>query len=206
MKWFSVNSIHDVIRPLYYSLRFTGLCAVPLNSSSNSKYNCGPRAYVVLFIGLNFFFTYYSLSVNRMPMIFTSTIVLSSFDVYHFMYLVNAISSIVYLYIVRLDIITILEEQHQIDKALNKLKFQGDFLNHYIWLTITVFTVKITALILAMAYYWYFLVVIETGVYASWRQFIYLLFVYNYLLSMLYGTVMVVLPLQRFAALNQVFR
>lgn len=206
MKWFKVSNIYDVIQPLYYPLKLMGLCPVPLKRRSTSQNSFGPRLYVIAFVAQHVFFAYYSLAEHRMPIMFTSTIVLSSFDVYHMLYMFNAVSSVVHFYHVRWDIASLLEEQHQVDQTLAKMGFKVEFRDHHLRLTITVLAVELSALILCAAYYWYFLEVIKTGVLVSWRQIIFLVYILNYLLMMLYGTVMVILPHQRFATLNRIFR
>ncbi|KAL9697481.1 hypothetical protein quinque_000922 [Culex quinquefasciatus] len=163
-----------------------GLCPIPLNRQSTSQNTFGPRAYVIAFVAQHVFFAYYSLAEHRMP--FTSTIVLSSFDVYHMLYMLNAVSSVVHFYHVQWDIASLLEAQHQFDQSLAKMDCKVEFREHHIRATFAVLVVVLSALILCAAYYWYFLEFIKTGVLVSWRQIIFQVYILNYLLMMLYGT------------------
>lgn len=206
MKCIAIHSIYDAVKPLYFFLRLMGFCAIPWNSSPNSKSNYKPRAYVAFFIVLNTFFTYYSLVENQMPILFASKIMSKSFDLFYIIYLLNASSSIIYLYIVRFDVVAVLEEQHKMDKIFNKLNFKINFTSHFVLLVATVLAVLLSALSLCTAFYFYYMVALKTGANASWRHSIYLVYIFNFLLTMLYATAMVLLPLQRFSALNQIFR
>ncbi|XP_062554713.1 gustatory and pheromone receptor 33a-like isoform X4 [Armigeres subalbatus] len=71
-------------------------------------------------------------------------------------------------------------------------------------MTVLVFEATLVAMI--MNYHLYFAALVQFVSYGTKRQLVYFAFMQLFLLNMIYGTVMMILPKQRFAAMNHAFR
>ncbi|XP_011493416.2 uncharacterized protein LOC5569834 isoform X3 [Aedes aegypti] len=208
MRWITVNSIYDSVTPLYYPLKLSGLAAISFHSKCIAKWYhiAVPLIYLVGFLTFYACLAYISLNEIKFVKMFNSNILGISEALNMVLFLLVAMYSILVFCVNGGRIKSIFRLQHEIDLTLRKMNTEVNHVLVHIALSSVVLLLELTLVAMIFCYYYCFINYLQLDSFTTRKQYAYFAFMQLLLITMVYGTVMMFLPEQRFAALNNVFR
>lgn len=209
MGCFQANDVYDTVKPLFHHLKLFGLCAdIPRSGITPKKVPPSNIIYLLFFIGLYSYITFVTLFRHEYPLIYSSLILSFVYETSHAICLLNAINTMVWFYKTRAKIFEIVRELHLFDVALGRMHLSLDNSKWHFRFTTALLVIDGTTLAICAVYLWSFSEIHQMG--EAWSScmwpILYLAYAFNFVLVMMYGTVIVILVSVRYSALNRIFR
>lgn len=216
-RWFTVRDVYEVVRPLAHLSTLFGLASTPVfydptSWSSRLVPTSGSTwisvIYLLTLFALYTYSTYLTIFVQHFHVLYKSLIVGRTEYAYAVILYVVIVFSMVFLYLNRDKLATLLRLLHQVDRGLVDFEnaITSDHQRTHFQLTVAIWGVAIVTGVMVGVGYYYYTTIFATFLYNAQTVIAYLLSINGYTLTMIQASTMVFLAKDRFAVINETFR
>ncbi|XP_058817590.1 uncharacterized protein LOC131680891, partial [Topomyia yanbarensis] len=137
MRWFTISSIYETVRPFTYLLKVCGLnCDNSWSKIPASRRIWNSLLYIVLFIVFYSYITFVTIVILRLDTYYESLIVGHTENVFAVVLCLVVVYSVVFGYVSRNEVSTVLRMLHEVDRDLLCVQIRIDHQRQHLLLTV----------------------------------------------------------------------